>query len=50
MAKQEFTKEEQIQAINQVVELINKYQLNITVNHEISIVPFEKVEDTDEKE
>ena len=37
MAK--FTKEEQQQAIQKVIELINKYHLVITTEHQIKILP-----------
>jgi len=36
----EFTKKEQTKAIDQVVKIINKYKLNIIVDHQIKIVPF----------
>jgi predicted DNA-binding protein (UPF0278 family) len=38
--KNNFTKEEQLEAMNQVVELINRYQLQIMVEHQIKVVPF----------
>ena len=34
-----FTKEEQTDAVNKIVELMNKYKIRITVEHDIRIVP-----------
>lgn len=44
MKKQKFTKEEQQKAINQIVELLNKYQLQIVTEHEIKIIGFQNKE------
>ena len=44
-----FTKEEQADAINKIVKLMNKYKLNIITEHNIRIVPLpvEEVRDAD---
>ena len=44
-----FTKKEQLEAIQEVVALINKYKLQILVDHQIKVVPFEIEEDKNGK-
>lgn len=36
-----FTKEEQTEAINKIVDLINKYKLKLVIDHQIQIIPLE---------
>lgn len=47
---EKFTKKEQLEAIDKIVELVNKYQLNIVVDHQIKIIPFEAVKETEDAE
>ncbi len=39
-----FTKEDQIKAIGQIVDLINKYKLKLEVDHQIQFIPLEPKE------
>ena len=43
----QYSEKERKEAIDTIVELINKYKLNIIVDHQIKIIPMEVV---DEKE
>ena len=45
MSEFKFTKEEQTKAIGQIVDLINKYKLQLVVDHQIQIIPLEPKED-----
>lgn len=42
--EKKYTKEEQIEAINKVVEMLNKYDLTMKIEHTIGIIPLEKKE------
>lgn len=50
MKKKQYTKEEQQKAINQIVELLNKYELGVVTEHQIKIVPLINEEAKDEKQ
>ena len=43
-----FTKKEQADAVNKIVELMNKYKIRITVEHDIRVVPLPIEEAKDE--
>ena len=49
MEKKKYTKEEQQKAIDEVVKLLNKYELAVVTEHLIKIVPLETKESKDEK-
>ena len=46
--KFKFTKEEQADAVNKIVELMNKYKITIVTEHDIRIVPLPIEEAKDE--